>query len=89
MTNLVQEMEDEFDLCYDPKGYSDIILKYHKKGLDTQQLLIAMTGELFNLTYGLDSPSDCFNTVPRKINVLLEHINNLWKLGKLPETKKE
>ena len=85
MTNLVEEMSNDFDHSYSPEKYADIVLKYHKKGADNQQLLMAMTSTLNDLTYGLDSPSDIFRTVPKKITVLLELINNLWKFGKLPE----
>ena len=86
MTLLTEELQEKLHEA-DYLVYKDILIEYQNKGLDNQHLMIAMTAELNDLTYGFDSPSDVFSLYLHKFNELLNQINTLWKKGVIEDEK--
>lgn len=78
LTEALQEKLHESDYL----DYKDILIEYQDKGLDNQHLLIAITAEINDLTYGFDSSSDVCGVLFFKFDRLLILLNRLWAKGR-------
>lgn len=81
MTLLTEELQEKLHEA-DYLDYKDILIEYQDKGLDNQHLLIAITAEINDLTYGFDSPSDVCGVWFFKFDRLLILLNRLWAKGR-------
>lgn len=81
MTLLTEELQEKLHEA-DYLVYKDILIEYQHKGLNNQHLLIAITAEINDLTYGFDSPSDDCCVWFFKFDMLLTLLNRLWERGR-------
>lgn len=81
MTLLTEELQEKLHEA-DYLDYKDILIEYQDKGLDNQHLLIAITAEINDLTYGFDISCDVCGVWFFKFDRLLMLLNRLWAKGR-------